>query len=225
MVPGTPRSVSPQHRPPVVHGHRSPAHRLPTDTDVGGSCQTPATTGGIRGEPDGTGGTTTAARGAVAERGSGGGRGGGDAGGGNRRAGARPGADDGRGRTRLGRAPVLTEGNRLRRYDLDTVGTGGFAEDVLVGASRADPVDGRDINGEMCFAPTGRAASSPARTPVSRRRRRGGGCSRPTGPRSASSPPPTCESGAEPFGCEFAPDGALFTSEVGFQGFGTGNGS
>ena len=50
-------------------------------------------------------------------------------------------------------------------------------------ASAQSPT-GRDINGEICFAPTRRAASSPVRTPVSRPRRRAGASSRPTAPRS-----------------------------------------
>ena len=48
-----------------------------------------------------------------------------------------------------------TEGNRLRRYDVDTIGTGALAEDVLVPSAADDPKRGRDINGEICPMPDG----------------------------------------------------------------------
>ena len=97
-----------------------------------------------------------------------------------------------------------------------------LAEDVLVERAAADP-DGRDINGEICSCPDGgrlhrrrghRAAESAAGLGRVRRRRHAG--------RQAHRD--VQHHGAEPYGCAFAPDGTLFTSDVGFQGFGTANG-
>ena len=42
-----------------------------------------------------------------------------------------------------------TEGNRLRRYDVDTIDTG-LVEDVLQPSASDDPVNGRDSNGAIC---------------------------------------------------------------------------
>ena len=60
-----------------------------------------------------------------------------------------------------------TEGNRLRRYDVDTIG-GALVEDVLIhaaddepehggegGTGGADPENGRDSNGVICAIPDG----------------------------------------------------------------------
>ena len=57
----------------------------------------------------------------------------------------------------------------MRRIDVDTIGTGALAEDVLIQSAHADPVAGRDVNGEICAQPgRARAASSPAKTPGNR---------------------------------------------------------
>ena len=48
-----------------------------------------------------------------------------------------------------------TEGNRLRRYDVDTIGAATLVEDILVERASVDPVDGRDVNGTICPIPDG----------------------------------------------------------------------
>ena len=48
-----------------------------------------------------------------------------------------------------------TEGNRLRRYDVDTIGAPTLAEDILIERASVDPVDGRDVNGTICSIPDG----------------------------------------------------------------------
>ena len=80
---------------------------------------------------------------------------------------------------------------------------------------------GRDINGEICFVPDGSGrflagedTGQPSPPP-------GWGLFEADGTQVGKLTATYLQSGAEPFGCEFAPDGALFTSEVGFQGFGT----
>jgi len=116
-----------------------------------------------------------------------------------------------------------TEGNRLRRYDVDTIGTGALAEDVLVPSADDDPKRGRDVNGEICPMPDGRGfvASEDTGQPATRP---GWGVFDDRGRQIGKLAATYSVAGAEPFGCEFAPDGTLFTSQVGFQGFGTANG-
>ena len=89
-------------------------------------------------------------------------------------------------------------------------------------ARRAD--GGRDINGEICFVPDGSGrfvagedTGQPSPPP-------GWGVFDADGTQVGKLTATYLEAGAEPFGCEFAPDGTLFTTEVGFQGFGTANG-
>jgi len=118
-----------------------------------------------------------------------------------------------------------TEGNRLRRYDIDTIDTG-LVEDVLQPRASEDP-DGRDSNGSICRfrdgsglyvhgedtgqpnPPAGFGVFSPDGTQV--------GKLTPTYPVYSSGQP-------EPHGCAIRDDGVLFTSDVGQQGFGANNG-
>lgn len=117
-----------------------------------------------------------------------------------------------------------TEGNRLHRIDTDTIGTGQQDRDVLVERAADDPLDGRDVNGEICFFPDGSGRfvlgeDTGQPTPPA-----GWGIFDGDGTQVAKLTATYLEDGAEPHGCEFAPDGTLFTSEVGFQGFGTATG-
>ena len=119
----------------------------------------------------------------------------------------------------------VNEGNRLRRIDVDTIGTGDLAEDVLVERAGLDPVDGRDVNGEICERPdvpggfiVGEDTGQPSPPP-------GWGVFDPDGTQVGKLAATYLQAQAEPHGCEVAPDGTLFTSEVGFQGFGTPTGS
>jgi len=118
-----------------------------------------------------------------------------------------------------------TEGNRLRRYDVDTVDTS-LLEDVLQPSAADDP-DGRDSNGSICrFSdgsgryvhgedtgqpdpPAGFGVFAPDGTQV--------GKLTPTYPVYATGQP-------EPHGCAIRDDGILFTTDVGQQGFGFNNG-
>lgn len=118
---------------------------------------------------------------------------------------------------------AFTEGNRLRRIDIDTIGRDDQLEDVLV-RSAADAVDGRDINGQICQLPgthgafvAGEDTGQPHPPP-------GWGVFAADGRQIGKLTATYFVAGAEPHGCAVAPDGTLFTSEVGFQGFGTANG-
>ena len=117
-----------------------------------------------------------------------------------------------------------TEGNRLRRIDVDSIGTARPDTDVLVPSHADDPVAGRDINGEICEVPGGSgrflAGEDTGQTAVPP----GWGLFDAAGTQVGKLAATYNTDGAEPHGCEFADDGTLFTSEVGFQGFGTSNG-
>jgi polyvinyl alcohol dehydrogenase (cytochrome) len=124
-----------------------------------------------------------------------------------------------------------TEGNRLRRFDIDTIGTGALEEDILVDRasasedSGADPAGSfRDMNGMICLFPDGSGrfvngedTGQPSPPP-------GWGVFLPDGEQVGKLTATYFVAQAEPFGCAFAPDGTLFTTEVGTQGFGTPNG-
>jgi outer membrane protein assembly factor BamB len=116
-----------------------------------------------------------------------------------------------------------TEGNRLRRYDVDTIGTGELIEDILVERASVDP-DGRDINGEICFLPDGSGRFVAGEDTGQPNPPAGWGVFEADGSQVQKLTATYFVAGSEPHGCEFAPNGTLFTSEVGFQGFGTKNG-
>jgi hypothetical protein len=120
-----------------------------------------------------------------------------------------------------------SEGNRLRRYDLDTVATSPLVEDVLIPSADEG---GLDINGQVCPLPDGSGGfvagedtGQPAIVP-------GWGVFDAAGSRIGKLSPtfqtdlPGATSNAEPFGCAFDQAGRLFTSDVGNQASGDGNG-
>ncbi|MFK7974753.1 MAG: PQQ-binding-like beta-propeller repeat protein [Halioglobus sp.] len=116
-----------------------------------------------------------------------------------------------------------TEGNRVRRYDIDTIGTADLNEDILIERARIDP-EGRDLNGEMCFFPDGTGRFVAGEDTGQPNPPAGWGVFAPDGTQLQKLTATYFVPGAEPHGCEFSPNGSLFTSEVGFQGFGTANG-
>lgn len=126
-----------------------------------------------------------------------------------------------------------TEGNRLRRYDLDTVDGPVLLEDVLIERASASEEGGaapagnfRDSNGIICLLPDGSGRfvlgedsgqpNPPAGFGVFEKDGRQVGKLTPTYNNQVSNP--------EPFGCAFDAQGRLFTSDVGDQGFGTPTG-
>jgi outer membrane protein assembly factor BamB len=118
----------------------------------------------------------------------------------------------------------VTEGNRMRRIDVDTIGTGALLEDVIVQRASSAPGTGRDVNGQICAradTPGGFIAGEDTGQPDPPP---GWGVFDADGTQVGKLAATYNVSGAEPHGCAFAPDGTLFTSEVGFQGFGTANG-
>jgi len=125
-----------------------------------------------------------------------------------------------------------TEGNRLRRYDVDTLGEALPAQDVLVerhggggesGGGDSTP-NGRDINGMICAFPDGSGRFVAGEDTNQPSPPAGWGLFAPDGSQIGKLTPTYPDPAPEPFGCAFAPDGTLFTTSTGIPGIGVGNG-
>ncbi|MEE8310874.1 MAG: hypothetical protein V3R77_01365 [Candidatus Binatia bacterium] len=109
-----------------------------------------------------------------------------------------------------------TEGNRMRRYDVDTIGTGALIEDIFIERASLDP-GGRDVNGPICALPDasggfvcGEDTGQPA-TPA------GWGAFDASGTQIGKNTATYYRDPGEPFSCAFNTDGTLFTTSVGDQ--------
>jgi cysteine-rich repeat protein len=118
-----------------------------------------------------------------------------------------------------------TEGNRLRRYDIDTIG-GSLVEDILVENHSDDPVNGRDSNGTICALPDGSGryvlGEDTGQTAIPA----GWGIFSAAGVQEGKLSPTFQVSGdnAEPHGCVFDEQARLFTTDVGSQAIGSSTG-
>lgn len=124
-----------------------------------------------------------------------------------------------------------TEGNRLRRFDGDSIDTPPLLEDILVEAAGESENGGvqpagkfRDINGMICAFPDGSGRFIAGEDTGQPNPPPGWGVFAPSGRQIGKLTATYFVSGAEPHGCAFAADGTLFTTEVGAQGFGTPSG-
>ncbi len=112
-----------------------------------------------------------------------------------------------------------SEGNRLRRYDVDTIGSGNQLDDILIERAAIDP-NGRDINGQICAIPGGGfVAGEDTGQPHPPA---GWGVFDADGDQ-VGKLTPTYQAGhdpPEPFGCSVGPGGHLFTSSLGNQASG-----
>ena len=118
-----------------------------------------------------------------------------------------------------------SEGNRLRRYQVSSIGTGSLVEEIVVPSASDDPVDGRDVNGQICFFPDGSDRFLLGEdTNQSGGVPQGWGIFGPDNLQIGKLTATYFAAQPEPFGCAFAPDGTLFTSSVGDAGFGSNNG-
>ena len=115
------------------------------------------------------------------------------------------------------------EGNRLRRYDVDTADAGPLREDVLIESAELDP-QGRDINGTICPLPDGSGRFVAGEDTDQPHPPPGWGVFDAGGSQVGKLTATYFTDGAEPFGCAFTPDGLLFTTEIGNQAFGPLNG-
>lgn len=118
----------------------------------------------------------------------------------------------------------VSEGNRLRRLDIDTFDRGPVLEEIVVENADRDPERGRDINGMICAVPgdgalliTGEDTGQPD-TPA------GWGVLTGAGDQVGKLTATAFAEQAEPYGCAFTASGQLFTTEVGRQGFFFGSG-
>ncbi len=115
------------------------------------------------------------------------------------------------------------EGNRLRRYDIDTIKNPPLNEDILIEGASLDP-NGRDINGQICLFPDGSGRFVAGEDTGQPTPPAGWGVFEADGTQVGKLTATYFVAGAEPFGCGFDPNGLLFSTEVGEQGFGTPNG-
>jgi hypothetical protein len=113
------------------------------------------------------------------------------------------------------------EGNRLRRYDLDTVRQGPLVEDILI--ERASQ-GGLDINGQVCVLPDGSGRFVAGEDTGQPNPPPGWGVFAADGTQVGKLTATYFVAGAEPFGCAVDAAGRLFTSEVGNQASGPPNG-
>jgi outer membrane protein assembly factor BamB len=124
-----------------------------------------------------------------------------------------------------------TEGNRLRRFDVDSIAAPPLLEDVLV-PSASDGEQGggavagraRDVNGMICRLPDGSGRFVLGEDTGQPHPRPGWGVFTRDGLQVGKLTPTAFVAQAEPFGCAFDSTGRLFTTEVGNQGFGTPQG-
>jgi hypothetical protein len=114
------------------------------------------------------------------------------------------------------------EGNRLRRFDIDTITSPPLVEDILIERASLDP-EGRDINGQICRIPGGGGRFVAGEDTGQPTPPAGWGVFAPDGTQVGKLTATYFVSGAEPYGCAFR-GGNLFTSEVGAQGFGANDG-
>jgi outer membrane protein assembly factor BamB len=118
-----------------------------------------------------------------------------------------------------------TEGNRLRRYDVDTIGADRLAQEVLIERASANESGGgdgpgRDVNGEICQFPDGSGRLLAGEDTGQPDLSAGWGIFEADGRQSGKLVATYQVAGAEPHGCAFDPNsGLLFTSSVGEQGF------
>ncbi len=131
-----------------------------------------------------------------------------------------------------------TEGNRMRRIDTSTidaaVADGADLGEAVVVRSASDPAlvnetgtaydIGRDVNGEICFFEDGTGRFVAGEDTGQPNPPAGWGVFEADGTQAGKLTATYQIESPEPFGCEFAANGNLFTSDVGFQGFGDASG-
>ncbi len=118
------------------------------------------------------------------------------------------------------------EGNRLRRYDIDSIGTQSLLEDIFIDRASSGP-SGRDINGKVCLFPdgsgrfiagedTGQPAEQEGESPgTTDDVPPGWGVFDATGHQVGKLTATYHVIPGDPFGCAFDAQGRLFTTEIG----------
>lgn len=114
----------------------------------------------------------------------------------------------------------VSEGNRLRRYDIDGFDRGEPLEEILIQDAASDPEHGRDINGMLCAVPGNAGLLIAGEDTDQPHPPAGWGVLTGAGDAVGKLTATAFTDQPEPYGCVFDTRGRLFTSEVGRQGFG-----
>ncbi len=126
-----------------------------------------------------------------------------------------------------------SEGNRLRRYDIDTIGTSRLVEEIFVEkasgsatvpAGGIGALEGRDINGKICFFPDGSGRFLAGEDSGQPNPPAGWGIFDSKGVQVGKLTATYKVEDPEPHGCAFDSNGVLFTTSVGTQAFGANDG-
>jgi hypothetical protein len=127
----------------------------------------------------------------------------------------------------LGRQELLFggEGNRMRRYDIDTIKTPPLVDDVLI-PSASDSPTGRDMNAQICSFPDGSGRFIAGEDTNQPHPPAGWGVFAPDGTQIGKLTPTYQPAADQPenFGCVFDHEGRLFLSDVGNQATGLATG-
>ncbi|MBW2363181.1 MAG: hypothetical protein JRG84_19975 [Deltaproteobacteria bacterium] len=118
----------------------------------------------------------------------------------------------------------VSEGNRLRRFDIDTLDRGPLLEQIVVSNAAGDPERGRDINGAICLVPGPAGLLIAGEDTGQPHPPAGWGVLTGAGDAVGKLTATAFVEQPEPYGCAFDSRGRLFTSEVGRQGFFFGSG-
>lgn len=118
----------------------------------------------------------------------------------------------------------VSEGNRVRRVDLDTLDTLPLLQDVWVESAKDAPANGRDLNGSVCVAPDGTGRLVAGEDTGQPNPPAGWGVLTREGTQVGKLTPTSHARVPEPHGCAFDAEGRLFTTEVGDPGLWEANG-
>jgi sugar lactone lactonase YvrE len=119
------------------------------------------------------------------------------------------------------RVLLVSEGQRIRRVDLASVGSSAIRQDVLVERA-AD--GGRDVNGMICRFPDGSGRFVSGEDTGEPDPPAGWGLFAANGVQEGKLVASATAAVPDPYGCAFDPSGRLFTTEIGDAGIGDGNG-
>ncbi|HSJ98767.1 MAG TPA: hypothetical protein VLC53_16950, partial [Myxococcota bacterium] len=114
------------------------------------------------------------------------------------------------------------EGNRLRRIDLASVGTGAPRQEIVIERAALDPARGRDINGMVCALPDGGGRFVAGEDTGQPHPPAGWGVFAADGTQVGRLVASSAARKPDPYGCAFDAQGRLFTTEIGDPGFGPG---
>jgi sugar lactone lactonase YvrE len=118
----------------------------------------------------------------------------------------------------------LAEGNRLRRIEVASIGTGSLRQEIVIERASLDPARGRDINGMVCALPDGSGRFVAGEDTGQPDPPAAWGVFEADGTQVGRLVPTYASRKPEPYGCAFDSAGRLFTTEIGDPGFGRGNG-